>query len=265
MNIISKLTLRHLHENKKRTIVTVLGIATSTALITAILVGIFSFFKFFGYISVQTDGNIHAFYENLNEAQIDALRTDDRIAIVGTLNNSEEGRGVLMHTDAPMRKRVGNIIRGDKGALEQMIVTSFDGRLPEKSGEIAVEEEFLKDNGLDLKVGDTLTFTIGNRYSIDEKGDKIYWGGNYRSTELFEKLSEENCVITAILHGNRPSEGYDIIRGADDISFSNNQVRITLKKCDHTAIKQIHQISSDHGLTGCRVNSEYMMSVFAFV
>ena len=46
MNIISKLTLRHLLENKKRTIVTILGIAASTALITAILVGIFSFFRF---------------------------------------------------------------------------------------------------------------------------------------------------------------------------------------------------------------------------
>lgn len=43
MNIITKLTIRHLLENKKRTIVTILGIVASTALITAILVGVFSF------------------------------------------------------------------------------------------------------------------------------------------------------------------------------------------------------------------------------
>ena len=60
MNIIAKLTLRHLGENKKRTIVTILGIATSTALISAILLGVFSFFKFFGYLALQTDGNAHA-------------------------------------------------------------------------------------------------------------------------------------------------------------------------------------------------------------
>ena len=43
MNIIAKLTIRHLCQNKKRTIVTIIGIAVSTALISAILAGAFSF------------------------------------------------------------------------------------------------------------------------------------------------------------------------------------------------------------------------------
>ena len=47
MSIVTKLTIRHLMENRKRTIVTILGIAASTALISAILLGVFSFFKFF--------------------------------------------------------------------------------------------------------------------------------------------------------------------------------------------------------------------------
>ena len=46
MNILAKLTLRHLRENRKRTAVTILGIAMATALISAILLGVFSFFKF---------------------------------------------------------------------------------------------------------------------------------------------------------------------------------------------------------------------------
>ena len=264
MNIISKLTLRHLNENKKRTIVTILGIATSTALITAILVGIFSFFKFFGYISVQTDGNVHAAFENLDSEKIAALKNDERIEYAGVARGNEEGCGVLMDTDAPMRKRVGNILQGDKENWDQMVVTDYEGRLPETASEIAVEEAFLKDNELNLTVGDSLTVAIGNRYSVDGNGEKILWGGNYRSQELFEKFSDETFVITAILHGNRPTESYDILRGADDISFDKNIVRITLKKCDHTALKQIHQIAADYDLKGYSVNSEYMMSVFAF-
>ena len=35
MNIINKLTLRHLKENKKRTVVTIIGIIISVAMITA--------------------------------------------------------------------------------------------------------------------------------------------------------------------------------------------------------------------------------------
>ena len=38
MSIMAKLTLRHLLENRKRTVVTILGIATATALISAIAV-----------------------------------------------------------------------------------------------------------------------------------------------------------------------------------------------------------------------------------
>ena len=43
MNIITKLTLRHLIQNKKRTVVTILGIAISTALITGMVLGVYSF------------------------------------------------------------------------------------------------------------------------------------------------------------------------------------------------------------------------------
>ena len=53
MSIMAKLTLRHLLENRKRTVVTILGIATATALISAILLGAFSFFKFFGYLAKE--------------------------------------------------------------------------------------------------------------------------------------------------------------------------------------------------------------------
>ena len=36
MNVVSRVTVRHLKENKKRTVVTILGIMLSVALITAI-------------------------------------------------------------------------------------------------------------------------------------------------------------------------------------------------------------------------------------
>ena len=65
MNIISTLTLRHLLGNKKRSIVTILGIAASTALISAIVLGVFSFFKFFGSMAIQSEGNVHAQFREI--------------------------------------------------------------------------------------------------------------------------------------------------------------------------------------------------------
>ena len=264
MNIISKLTLRHLLENKRRTIVTILGIATSTALITAIIVGIFSVFKFFGVISVHRDGNVHVIYENLTKDQVEALRSDERTELVSVLSSDVDNHGVMLDTDAHLRYRLGNVMSLDADGWKQYVISEFDGKAPENSGEIAVEEQFLKDNKLDLKIGDKLKFKEGNRYYIDEKGEKVCLGGNYRSYESFETFSEPECTITAILHGNSPSSGYDILRCNDGEFYEKNYVRVTLKKCDHTALKQIHQMAEAYGLTGGDINDEYMLSCLAF-
>ena len=271
MNIISKLTLRHLQENKKRTVVTILGIAASTSLITAILVGVFSFFRFFGYINQITDGNVHAVFDNVTWNDVEALKNDDRVALAGAVNTDPTITGVRMLTDKEMRFRVGNIWHADRDNYEQLVNTKYEGRLPENAGEVAVEEQFLADNGLDLGVGDSITFELGNRYEIEPGGSRIYYGGSYRSEEQFEVLSTETCTITALLHGNRPTKGYDILRGmesgttveVDENGKSYLNCRLTLAKADHTSALQIKQIAKDYSLHIDDINTEYLISVFA--
>ena len=272
MSIIARLTLRHLLGNRKRTVVTFLGIATSTALISAILLGVFSFFKFFGYVSVQTDGNVHAVFCEVTKEQADALKADGRIALAGVTDTDPKISGVRLDSGKEDRFRVGNIAHGDEAFYTQMVISSYDGTLPRNASEIAVEEQFLRDNDLSLGIGDTLTFQQGNRYSYDEDGKIVYWAGNYRSEESFDAASVETCTVTAILHGNRPTTGFDILRGMDSGTLPDNtfpekkyaEVRICLRKCDHTAIKQIKQIAEDHGISKYAFNTEYMLSVFAF-
>ena len=271
MNIISKLTIRHLAENKKRTIVTILGIVASTALITAILVGIFSFFRFFGQINRITDGNVHADFDRITWQDIEALKNDDRIEFAGAACTDPTISGIRMINDKEDRFRVGNIFNGGCDVYKQLVNTEFEGRFPETSNEVAVEEEFLKDNDLDLHVGDTITFELGNRYEIEPDGTKVYYGGSYRSEEEFESLSTESCTITAILHENRPTKGFDILRGLDfntpvgldDKGNSYLHCRITLKKADHTSAVQIRQIAEDHNLHISDMNNEFLISVFA--
>lgn len=267
MNILSRLTLRHLAENKKRTVVTILGIATSTALISAILLGVFSFFRFFGYIATLTSGNVHAAFYELSEEQALSLKEDSRIALAGITDTDPVISGVRLDSGKSDRLRIGNIAHGDRDYFTELVVSEYEGTLPANSHEIAVEEKFLSDNGLALQVGDRLTFEQGNRWSLDEDGERIYWAGNYRSEEIFEALSTETCTITAILHGNRPTAGFDILRGMDAGSYpalKYSEVRISLKKCDHTAIRQVKQIAQDHGIQKFALNTEYMISVFAF-
>lgn len=267
MNIVSKLTLRHLLENKKRSVVTILGIATSTALISAILLGVFSFFSFFGYISVQTSGSAHACFDDVSKEQYQALLEDKSLKAVGLREVEEEKTGVRLITDTEERFKVGNIDHATKADYEMSVVSDYDGTLPSNSSEIAVEEQFLKDNGLDLKVGDTLTFEEGYRYIDNDLEGFSYRGGNYRSDELFQAKSVQTCTITAILHGNRPTKDWDILRGLDDDYYpakDKTEVYIMLDKCDTSAIRQIKDIVKKYGIDSYTINTEYMLSKFAF-
>ena len=138
MSIMAKLTLRHLLENRKRTVVTILGIATATALISAILLGAFSFFKFFGYLATRTDGNVHAAFYELTKEQVDGLRSDDRLELIGVSDRDPKISGVKLASGKEDRFRTGNIAHGDAGYLTEMVLGDYEGTLPAGSSEIAV-------------------------------------------------------------------------------------------------------------------------------
>jgi len=267
MNIMAKLTLRHLRENMKRTIVTILGIVMATALISAILLGVYSSFDFFGYISTRSSGNLHTVCYFVTQEQYELLKADDRIKYIGLSDVDMELTGIRLCTDTEERFRVGNIINANQDYYSAKVTGVYDGTLPTNAGEVAVEQRFLDDNGLSLGIGDTLTFEIGNRYSCDEQGEKTYWAGNYRGDESFDSLGTVTCTITAILHDNMSTKGYDVMRGLDADFYpetDNAVATITLKNCDHTADVQLNDILGKCGITHFSKNSEYLISKFSF-
>ena len=62
MNILNKFTIKSLSKNKKRTIVTIIGVALSTALICAVAGMCMSFQKTLVETSKEADGNFHIIY-----------------------------------------------------------------------------------------------------------------------------------------------------------------------------------------------------------
>ena len=194
MNIIMKLTARHLKSNFKRTVVTIFGIVAATALITAMMVGLYSAFSFVADVSLMVDGYWEAIVKDVSEEQLEALKNDGRLAHAGIMNRDNEITGIRVRSDARERFRLGNIYHCDSDTLAQKISCDYDGVLPSAPGEIAVEEEFLKENGLDINVGDTLSFEQGYRYHYEE-GKIVYLAGTYRSDEEFVSSSDETLTV----------------------------------------------------------------------
>ncbi len=260
MNIIMKLTLQHLKSNLKRTIVTIFGIVASTALITAMLTGVYSAFMFTAKVTLYAEGNYHADFKNLTEEEYNKLKNDSLLEFVGVMDTDNEKTGFYIDTDTEKRFRTGNVYHGNSDNLSQMVTCEYEGRLPENAGEIAVEEEFLKDNNLLLHPGDTLSFHQGYRYGF-EGGELVYYAGSYKSAEDFRVLSDETCTVTAILHHNEPTKSFDILRGTDAFP-EENLVSITLKKADRNSVNTLRSIAAAYGLNLNEINTEYLMSLF---
>ena len=247
MNIMAKLTLKHLLENKKRTVITIMGVAMSVALISSIFMGVASFFEFIADISIKTSGNTHAAFYEVTGEQADALRADDRIALAGVKDNNKKISGVRLNSGREERLVVGNILHADEAFYKEVVNSGYEGTLPSNSSEVAVNKSYLEKNGLNLNVGDTISFEQGNRYYIDVDGKTTYYDGKYRSNEQFEKL-------------------YDMLRGLDEGFFPEKkdaEVRICLKKCDHTSAKEIRKIAAEYGIAKTELNQEYLIGKFA--
>lgn len=267
MNIIQKLTLRHLKENKKRSFITILGIAFSTALISAIFIGCFSFLKFMGDMSVESLGNYEGVFEGPTNEQIIQLQNDERIDKVGIYVKNIRNSGFKIDLDRPDRFRVGSICYGNTDYFSQMFGDKYEGKLPENSDEIALDSDFLKDRGLDVKVGDTFTFEEGGRFmasNVNSKDDGYFYG-KYLPDEEFHSQGEKTCKVTAIITDNRTKSNFDMFRGFDEPRAKEDTFAyISLKKVDSTSAGQLNDLKAVYGLEKLDYNEEYLLSLLCF-
>lgn len=265
MNIVNKLTLRHLKENKGRTVITTLGICVSVAMITAVFVAAASFLNLFAEIDFLASGHRHAIFA-ANATQLQQLMDDDRIERVGVRAESESFQ---LEGDKSKSARTGDIYVGDKVNLEQMFTVGYDGTIPENGNEIAVEQKFIERNNLDWKIGDTVTIPLGVRYLVEENGEKSYIAGRYFSDEQFELTDVGEFKITAILHENPPtSVSGSIVKCLDLSSYTVPddkpvEALIELKEVNHDSLNVIKSMISDYNIQEYNVNTEYLATVFA--
>ena len=70
MNILNKFTLKSLSKNKKRTIVTIIGVALSAALICAVAGMLMSFKKTLIDTTIESRGNFHIRFENVPNEEL---------------------------------------------------------------------------------------------------------------------------------------------------------------------------------------------------
>lgn len=248
MSITKKLALRHLKQNKTRSVLTVLGITISVVMLTVIFTCATSFAHYYGERAINTNGNWHFFVKTDYESAKKYLLSDSSLKDIGFEKDlSSEEQSYKIYSDKANYLRTGTIYQGDAQYIKDTVTCKYDGALPKSDNEIMVEQSLIKNNGLELKIGDEIKIAVGSRL----KGDFVILPikGNYQFGERFEKEKDETFKVVGILHDNEPTERGAIIRGMSDLKSKNLVAYGKLKRITPFSYTKINGIYDKFGFT----------------
>lgn len=248
MSITKKLALRHLKQNKTRSVLTVLGITISVVMLTVIFTCATSFAHYYGERAINTNGNWHFFVKTDYESAKKYLLSDSSLKDIGFEKDlSTEEQSYKIYSDKANYLRTGTIYQGDAQYIKDTVTCKYDGALPKSDNEIMVEQSLIKNNGLELKIGDEIKIAVGSRL----KGDFVILPvmGDYQFGERFEKEKDETFKVVGILHNNEPTERGAIIRGMSDLKSKNLVAYGKIKKVTPFSYIKINGIYDKFGFT----------------
>lgn len=218
MNIFSKLTAKTMKQNKSRTVITIIGIILSTAMITAVTTLGSSFREFLLSSSRERDGNWHARVDGLSLEQMENLKRDEAVDAV----SDRHSMGYVRADKAEKDPIYANILSVSKEAQRMVPVELSSGRMPENDSEILIPAYI--QHHFDLHPGDTWSLLFGELQFDDMNG----------TVESFSPEDSREFKITGVytqyadLSFEHPCETF--LAGPAEDSAAKNSVYIRLKE-----------------------------------
>lgn len=159
MNIFHKVTLQSLKRNRTRTVVTIIGIVLSAALICAVSTSVSSFLDYMKRSIIYDSGSWQG---NVMNADYDSYSLiKDSSEVSETVFAQQVGYAEIEgdNDDKPFLYILG----ADKNFADTMSVHMKSGRFPENENEIMLPDHLENNAGLAWSVGDTVKLDIGQR------------------------------------------------------------------------------------------------------
>ena len=154
MNIVNKLTLRHIRNHIKRTRLTVLSIIVSVAMVTAVFTTVLSFLHFMQNATIATNGNWHANMGYETMPDLSYFENNDEIDSYACMNLLYQ---VSLKEDQTSGRSVASLGAAQETIVELWGIRLSAGRYPQNQREILVGQYFLDRNELDWQPGDKIT------------------------------------------------------------------------------------------------------------
>ncbi|EJL22804.1 ABC transporter permease [Brevibacillus sp. BC25] len=195
MNIVYQLTLRYMKQNKSRTLVTIIGVVISVAMLTAVFSISSSFMDMMQRNAIAYSGNWQAAFLDVagedvavitNTEAIERYDIDQKLGFARLSNSPNSVKPYLYITGHSNHDVIG--------------VSLIDGRLPQNENELALSSQYLRTAGVSLKVGEVVTLNFGKRsLNVDGKSETLGNYDVYQSKEVFTPTKKKTYTITGIV------------------------------------------------------------------
>lgn len=266
MNIVNKLTVRHLKENKRRTLVTIIGVIISVAMLTAVATLGFSFFDLMKRQTIADSGEWHVLYKNVNKEQLQKIKNDNETE--AAVISKDLGYASLkggQNTNKPYLF----IKAYNSQGFKKFPIELSKGRLPKTTNEIVISEAIASDAKAEYKIGEHVTLDVGERFIK----------GSDNPLDQSKSLRMENGKVTETLKGKttrhytvvgyikRPiweptwAPGYTVISYVDEtIIGANDQVNVAviLKKVNNSLFAHAENIAKKNKIESVQFNYDLL-------
>ncbi|CEO27872.1 ABC transporter permease [Paraclostridium sordellii] len=222
MNLYTSLTLRYLKENKKRTIVTIIGIILSTSLICGIGNIFESFMDYQIRETINRKGAFHATFHDIKKEDVDKITKSSGISKSSISDNL--GYSKL----SKEKKNLVQVKAFDKNGFEGYQIKLKEGRFPTNSNEIVLSERAMPL--IDKKVGDSINLNIGKR--VDKNGKEIEIPIVHDNETIVDGKSK-NFKIVGVMNKLDDDIDNDVVSGITylDIKEKNKGDKVNVAIC----------------------------------
>jgi len=186
MNVLNKLTKKNLFLNKKRTIVTIIGIMLSTALVCAVAGLVTSAQQTFVNLIKNSDGDYHISFSNVPQEQQKYITQNN--AVDSYYTTKELGYSKfesIQNEDKPYIY----VVAMNENAFEKGAYKLIEGRMAQNENEIVIPQHLIDNGRVKINVGDKITLNVGTRELMD--GSKLNQKNPYLASSSKEYIYQE--------------------------------------------------------------------------
>lgn len=237
MNLMKTLTLKNLKLNRKRTIVTIVGIILATALLSALVTLVSSFQYSMIEYQKQKDGDFHVKFSGVKMSELSEFKNNRNIeSTFETMGMGFAKLNGCKNEDKPY----AYVMATDEAGFEKGCFNLIEGRMAKNEDEIVIPRH-LKTNGrIDIKVGDEITLDIGKRYDSNTESVISENSAYEHDAETLTDTVTKHYKVVGIME--RPgygmedysAAGYTFVTYSDELAAIDNGTKSEKSEADTT-------------------------------